>query len=54
MRDPLGVIIVGGLNFSRLLTLSIALVICLGVDRRRNPRQRRFGGDAASAEGTSR
>jgi hypothetical protein len=41
-------------NFSRLLTLYMVLVICLGFDRRGNPLRRHFGGDTASAEGPSR
>jgi hypothetical protein len=45
---------VNGLDFSRLLTLSMALVIDVGFDRLGNLRRYRFGGDTTSADGASR
>ena len=54
MREFLGVTIVGGLKFSRLRKLSMALVIYLDFDRLGEPRRCWFGGDTAGAGGESR
>jgi multidrug efflux pump len=51
LRHPLGVTIVGGLIVSQLLTLFTTPVIYLGFDRLGGAVRRRFGGDAATAEG---
>ena len=54
MRDLLDVIIVGGLNFSRLRKLSMPLVAYLGSDRPGNLRCCRFAAGTVSAEGAER
>ena len=52
--DLLDVIIVGGLNFSRLRKLSVALVAYPGSQRLGNLRRCRSGGGTVSAEGAQR
>jgi hypothetical protein len=52
--DLLDVIIVGGLNFSRLRKLSVALVAYPGSQRLGNLRRCRPGGGTVSAEGAQR
>jgi hypothetical protein len=52
--DLLDVIIVGGLNFSRLRNFSMALVADPGSQRLGNLRRCRSGGGTVSAEGAER
>ena len=52
--DPLDAIIVGGLNFSRLRKLSMALVAYPGPQRLGNLRRGRSGGGTVNAEGAER
>jgi multidrug efflux pump len=54
LRHPVGATIVGGLIFSRLLTVFTSPVIYLGFDRLGKLSRRNFGLGEAEPEGVSR